>query len=565
MAPSSARAHCPTRAATRHISQKMPVSSHVISYLCRRTSRDSLKLDASLALDKIRVRLRRSVQNAVIVSAEIPHGGNSYEMINSTLPEGNHRRVQDVRIHDGSLVWTRVDDGRQDRVRVCDVLFTLDLSNAGPGQSGFILCCLTEDPEQQAQPFQLHLLAADTVPDQLQEYRIDGIPPHLRNGDGNEVDVVVSTHSGVGHALPFWRSVLQPLWGLVDEVLGTSLRASKITVTQDAQSVRQFARGLPPDQEQAAKDAPVSRTIVLLSGDGGVVDLLNGHQAPSGAPAPLIALFPLGTGNALFHSLHKPLESSGPGPSPLVLALRTLFLGVPADLPVFEASFSPGSHIVTFVDSSGKTDGADEGAQLARRDAAVSSLYGAIVASYGFHASVVYESDTPEHRVHGAKRFGMVAQELLRESHPYRAKLQVRRPSSKTLELDPRETHAYVLATMVSNLERTFAISPASRPLDNRLRLVHFGPIGGERTMDVMMKAYDGGKHVGMKWDDGEEVRYEEVDEVTVEPQEDDARWRKFCIDGTIVEVPKGGSMSVSKAQKGIFRVLVDSRVQLDG
>ncbi|POR38001.1 tRNA (Guanine(26)-N(2))-dimethyltransferase, mitochondrial [Tolypocladium paradoxum] len=481
------------------------------------------------------------------------------------LPEGNQRRVQDVRIHDGSLVWTRVDDGRQDRVRVDDVLFTLDLSNSKPGQFGFIICCLAQDLEQQTQPFQLHLLAADAVPDQLlQEYRINDIPLHLRNGDGNEVDVVVSTKSGVGHALVFWQSVLQPLWSLAEEALGTQLQASKVVVTQDSQSVRQFARALQPDQAQAFSEAPSSRTIILLSGDGGVVDLLNGREASSGAPAPLLALFPLGTGNALFHSLHKPLESV-PGPSPLVLALRTLFLGVPADLPVFRAAFSPGSRIVSFVESSGQASGADANTHLARQDAAVSSLYGAIVASYGFHASIVYESDTPEHRVHGAKRFGMVAQELLRESHPYRAKLQVRRPSSSSPEPDPRETHAYVLVTMVSNLERTFAISPASRPLDNKLRLVHFGPVGGERTMDVMVKAYDGGKHVGMRWDDGEEVRYEEVEEVTVETLEDDARWRKFCVDGTIVEVPKGGSMSVGKAQKGLFRVLVDSRVQLDG
>ncbi|PNY27862.1 tRNA (Guanine(26)-N(2))-dimethyltransferase, mitochondrial [Tolypocladium capitatum] len=476
--------------------------------------------------------------------------------------------VQDVAIHHGSLVWTRIDDSRRGQARVDDILFTLDLSGSKSRQrgGGFVICCLTEDLEQQMQPFRLQLLAADTVPDQLlRDHRIRDMPPHLRAGDGNEVDVVVSTASGVGLALPFWQSVLRPLWGLVEAALGaSSLRASKVVVTEDAQSVREFARTLRPDQEQPSTEAPSSRTVVLLSGDGGVVDLLNGHEAPSGAPAPLVALIPLGTGNALFHSLHKPLSSS-PGPSPLAIALRTLFLGVPADLPVFRASFSPGSRIVSFVQGPGQADGTDESTHLARQDAAVSLLYGAIVASYGFHASIVYESDTPEYRVHGAKRFGMVAQELLRESHPYRAKLRVRRPSSSALELDLRETHAYVLVTMVSNLERTFAISPASRPLDNRLRLVHFGPIGGERTMDVMAKAYDGGKHVGMKWDDGEKVRYEEVEEVTVEALEDDARWRKFCIDGTTVEVPMGGSMSVGKAQKGLFRVLIDSRVLLDG
>jgi diacylglycerol kinase family enzyme len=273
-----------------------------------------------------------------------------------------------------------------------------------------------------------------------------------------------------------------------------------------------------------------------------------------------MAVLPLGTGNALFHSMHKPLYSDI-GPTPLVHGLRTLFQGAPADLPVFRASFSPGSRIVTFADKRNTSSQTDGEANFSKEETSVSHLNGAIVASYGFHASIVYESDTPEHRVHGDKRFGMVAAELLKESHPYAAQVSIRRPGSSSFEAIPRDTHAYVLATLVSNLERTFTISPDSKPLQGHLRLVHFGPIGGERTMGVMMKAYDAGKHIDMEWEDGEKVGYDQVDEVRVIIQEDAERWRKVCIDGTIVEIPKGGQMSVSMLERGPLRILADCQV----
>ncbi|KAG8422922.1 hypothetical protein J3459_009949 [Metarhizium acridum] len=251
-----------------------------------------------------------------------------------------------------------------------------------------------------------------------------------------------------------------------------------------------------------------------------------------------MALLPLGTGNALFHSLHKPCAAT-PGPTPLVLALRTLFFGVAANLPVFEAKFTPGSQIVTHAGG-----GNQAALQLPHRQH-VTSLYGAIVASHGLHASIVYESDTPAYRAHGAKRFGMVAQELLKLSHPYKASLDVRPPapaaSEDKFERDPHETHGYILVSMVSNLESGFTISPASKPLDGKLRLVHFGAVSGDRALEAMAKAYDGGRHVDVEWDDGERVRYEEVGEVRVVSDEDDERWRVFCVDGTIVQVARGG------------------------
>ncbi|KAH6607545.1 hypothetical protein Trco_003858 [Trichoderma cornu-damae] len=486
--------------------------------------------------------------------------------MSSTKSQARLTKVVDVSVVDGVIRWT---DGSNvtDQAKSQNLLFVLG------HEAGYTISILVEDPDSSSpeERFRLLLLSTDTIPDELRQHRINGLPAYLRPVKGERgVDVVVSTKSGVGLALQFWRDVLQPLWGVVeDQSSGAAGREPpNVVVTKDARSVREFAASLGGSEGKS----PQSRTVVLLSGDGGIVDVVNGSppDAPSSSEQrqPLLALLPLGTGNALFHSLHKPLWASGDGKAgddvspPLVLGLRTLFNGASANLPLFQASFSPGSRIVKFAPAAGEPS-ADDAAHLAKEETRVSRLRGAVVASYGFHSSIVYESDTPEYRIHGDKRFGMVAQELLRESHPYAARVDVRRPSPPPSgwESIPGDRHAYVLVTPLSNLERTFTISPASKPLDGKLRLVHFGTVGGERTMDVMMKAYDGGKHIGAKWDDGHEVRYQEVDEVRVTILEEDERWRKVCIDGTIVDIPKGGQLSVKREEESGFQVLVDSRV----
>ncbi|KAL6896476.1 ATP-NAD kinase-like domain-containing protein [Trichoderma evansii] len=467
--------------------------------------------------------------------------------------------VTDVSVLDGVISWKGSNNGQ---VKYQNVIFVLDKSQASSGdKSGYIISALVEDPEKSPEErFQLLLLATDSVPDELlQKFRIGGLPDYLKPvKDKHDVDVIVSTKSGVGLSQLFWQTVLQPLWSSVGELSSEV----NVLITQDEHSVRNFAQSL-------SSSASKSRTVVLLSGDGGIVDLINGgpHNEQQ---QPLLAVLPLGTGNALFNSLHKPLWISEDGKiediSSIVLGLRTLFNGVSANLPLFHASFPPGSRIVKFKPAAKEEelptdDSAATALHLAKEEIQVSHLYGAVVASYGFHSSLIYESDTPEYRVHGDKRFGMVAQELLRESHPYIAQVDVRHPSSSEWETIPKNEHTYVLLTPLSNLERTFTISPASKPLDGKLRLVHFGNIGGERTMDAMMKAYDGGKHVDLKWDDGHEVRYEEVDELRVTILEEDERWHKVCIDGTIVDIPKGGQLSVRKEKKSGFQILVDSRV----
>jgi diacylglycerol kinase family enzyme len=256
---------------------------------------------------------------------------------------------------------------------------------------------------------------------------------------------------------------------------------------------------------------------------------------------PTVFLFPLGTGNALFHSLNRPVASADPSIEPVsdvTTALRVLLHGTPKPLPIFRVKFSPGARILS----------------NEARDANPipgNALYGAIVASYGLHATLVADSDTTEWRKHGDKRFGMVAKELLAPSdggppHAYKARIFLKKQGNGTdgvldKEIE-REEHGYVLMTLVSNLEKTFTISPSSEPLDGKLRIVHFGPESGEEVGRIMGLAYQNGKHV----DEGK-VGYEEVEGMRVELLEpgEEGTWRRVCVDGTIIRVEEGGWVEV--------------------
>ncbi|KAI0393469.1 ATP-NAD kinase-like domain-containing protein [Xylariaceae sp. FL0594] len=444
----------------------------------------------------------------------------------------------------------------------------------------------------------------------LDDYLVHGLPEHIQPGPRRRVHVLVSTHSGTGLGMQFYSTVLAPLFQRLDlrphEGVTTEEGAHfsqgggsyNLVVTQDADSVKNFAQGIASGQSDTG-GRPIEHTVVLLSGDGGIVDMLNCiasteegggggggkdiSDSKSGSSSiPLLALLPLGTGNALFNSLHKAASAKAPAVSDLVHGLRTLLLGKAAPLPSFKAVFPEGSRTITY--SKGpepaSASSTDASATLEEHADSVTHLYGVVVASYGFHSQLVWESDTPAYRKHGAARFQMVAQELLKESHAYDATVEMVATSSSTAtDTDNttaatgrrgRDRHAYVLATLVSNLEKTFCISPDSRPLDSQLRLVHFfGPTDGAKTMEIMMAAYDGGKHVGLRWSldqDGEGEReeavgYEQIDELRITTHEEDKRWRKVCIDGTIVEIPRDGCMVVRREARHHLRVLVDTSI----
>lgn len=466
--------------------------------------------------------------------------------------------------YDGALIsWPAQGDesnGSKDTIETQDIVLLAEIAGGG-----YLILTLTEGQpgEEGQEPFRLSSISASHLPQGLlDQHLLHDVPGFLKGVAGSRLDVIVSVRSGTGLAPKFYEAVLRPLLdtlGLSESsdsaaAAGSAAPSYRTTLTKDANTVKEFVKAELGGSVAGTTD----KTVILLSGDGAVVDLLNGggDMPPSTThPLPTIVLVPLGTGNALFHSLHKPHyenekkeEAASPAatPTPLVLAVRALLRGRAAPLPTFRATFSPGARLVDGEAATAKTP--------------VAALTGAIVASYGLHSQLVWESDTPAWRRHGAKRFGMVAEELLQESHAYRAVVEKTASSSSSSSSSPDDGGEavgfnYILATLVSNLERTFAISPAGRPLDGTLRLVRFGGFDGARTMEVMMAAYDGGRHVGM-----EGVRYEAVadgGEVRITTREADARWRKVCVDGTIVEIPTGGTMTVRKAAEPALRVVV--------
>lgn len=340
-----------------------------------------------------------------------------------------------------------------------------------------------------------------------------------------ETHIIISTGSGHQKAAHFFENVISPTLDALDP----SQSITKHT-TESESSVLELTR----DVFFPAANTGTTLLIILLSGDGGIVDLVNGFSSQPRSPsytAPQIILLPLGTANALYHSINAASTRNTWG-------ISALSSTTTKPLPLFTATFSPGAKLL--VDEARKEEG------LPRNERGEGVLHGAVVCSWGMHASLVADSDTAAYRKHGAERFGMAAKEALYPAdksppHAYKGRVSVLNSSGKWTTL-PEQEHMYVLCTLVSRLESTFCISPSSKPLDGSMHLVHFGPVDGDEAMRIMGLAYQGGKHVG----DGK-VRYESIEGLRVEFEEGEGRWRRVCVDGKIVRVEEGGWVEVRK------------------
>lgn len=360
------------------------------------------------------------------------------------------------------------------------------------------------------------------------------IPIHLQHGE--PVQVVISTGSGTGTAKTVFQDIVQPFLAY----LGIS---HQVHETQSAQTIIELCRS----QFLERACAGILQTIILLSGDGGLIDIVDtfykSHRTIHVSPH--IALIPCGTGNAMASSIGL---RSGP-----VSGLPTLLRGRPSQLPIFAARLSPGSQLVI-----------DEGRQRAPIDAEPESpyrtIYGAVVTSWGLHAALVADSDTSEYRKFGAERFKMAAKELLCPSdgsnpHRFQGKITLTTMNTQTGDLHQERMeeneHMYVLATLVPRLEKEFLISPDSEPLSGQMRLLRFGPLPAEEAMRLMTLAYQGGQHVLE-----EKVTYTEVERVRIDVQEEQERWRRVCIDGKIVAIEQGGWVELCKEPRQLLNVV---------
>ena len=350
-----------------------------------------------------------------------------------------------------------------------------------------------------------------------------------------ETHVIVSVKSGACQAEHFFQNVVKPILAAVHGQDGIS-KLNVHTTTSEAS-----ISDLTTNVFFPAANSGRPLRIILLSGDGGIVDLVNGLVSPPQSDAyiaPEVVVLPLGTANALYHSINAG--------KPLSWGIHALGSTASKPLPVFTATFSPGARLLV--------DEARSEQSLPQNSDGNGVLHGAVVASWGMH---VGDSDTAHYRQYGVERFKMAAKEALYPAdgaapHAYKACVELLQNGQWT-RLEQQE-HMYVLATLVSHLEQPFCISPSSTPLDGSLRLVHFGPTSGDEAMRIMGLAYQAGEHVH-----DPAVRYEDIDGLRIRfnDMEHDGRWRRICVDGKIVRVEADGWIEVTKTQKRALNVVV--------
>ena len=355
--------------------------------------------------------------------------------------------------------------------------------------------------------------------------------------------VLISVGSGKQRAEECFTSLVDPL--LAHLKSSTSVDCT-IVRTSSATTISNYTMEKVLPQAIDGRE----QTILLLSGDGGIVDIINALALRSSSTLtfkkPVVALIPLGTANALAHSLNVANDNT--------MGLSAWFRGVSKPLPTFAAKVSAKAQLVTDEGTSTESLPEDSSGEVV--------IYGSVVCSWGLHASLVADSDNKEYRKLGSSRFEKAANALLHPPngagpHRYKAKvstLKLDEFGNATWKTMPEDEHVYVLVTLVSNLESTFKISPNTKPLDGRLHLVYINASSGDEIMRVMNLAYENGKHV-----DDPNVLYEEVDGLKIEfdGREICDRWRRVCIDGKIVVLEANGWIEIVNNSRPVIEITI--------
>jgi len=116
-------------------------------------------------------------------------------------------------------------------------------------------------------PFILHTTSETTIPQPLTDrYLLTSLPKHLSLE--YRIHLLISGLSGTGQGPVFFDHVLKPLL----DAAGLEKSRYTVTTTEGPESVLKLAREeLLPNADKGLK-----QTVIVLSGDGGVVDILNG-------------------------------------------------------------------------------------------------------------------------------------------------------------------------------------------------------------------------------------------------------------------------------------------------
>jgi hypothetical protein len=115
---------------------------------------------------------------------------------------------------------------------------------------------------------EIHEMHVTNLPQSfLAKYLLQRLPAYLRLPP-EDIYVVISTKSGTGNADAYFESIVKPVLTMV----GLDGESYQVIRTESHESIRQFASG---DLEAKAVEE-IRQTVLLLSGDGGVVDIVNG-------------------------------------------------------------------------------------------------------------------------------------------------------------------------------------------------------------------------------------------------------------------------------------------------
>ncbi|KAK9367067.1 ATP-NAD kinase-like domain-containing protein [Lipomyces kononenkoae] len=358
--------------------------------------------------------------------------------------------------------------------------------------------------------------------EEIQKYLLPGLPSYLDSRCA-QITVVNSLTSGTQIGQDVYDKLLHPL-------LQTLSIEHEYIPTSSASTISEFGASL------STKETGLPRTIILLSGDTSIHELVNSLMPISLTETLTLVLIPTGTGNALMTSLSRGTVAS---------AVFGLLHGKLRPLNPFYVAFPVDSKEVippTVRDPAGKVIALE----TPDSSSGTCKIFALVVASWAIHAALVGDSDSPEYRKLGNDRFKIAAQENLARNVAWHG--PVRYSSVQSGEEEVVEgPHSYLLMTSISSLEPGFMIAPTAEPLSGRLEMVQMPFLSGDEIMRVLMLAYQNGKHVHEK-----EVMYKEVEEVRVTVHEEEERMRRLCVDGRIIIVPNGATVAVHKGVENI-------------
>lgn len=121
-------------------------------------------------------------------------------------------------------------------------------------------------PDAGDNPFELRTTRATLLPQTfLDKHLLKALPSYLLT---DHFHVLVSTLSGTGLSPVFFDNILHPLL----RAIGLADSAYTVTRTSSAESVKEFARSTL----LVAANGGQKQTVLMLSGDGGMVDTING-------------------------------------------------------------------------------------------------------------------------------------------------------------------------------------------------------------------------------------------------------------------------------------------------